>query len=138
MNLFGAREKGIIRICIDSQSGGVFAGRIVAPMLVGEERFSDAADMLLVIESYLDASGGPKAYQRGRTFGGHARTVEVTDEPSDAAHDARGQIATCALRVTTRQNSTWQGYADIGDEEGGVFFASALDLMFYIDGKLRK
>lgn len=138
MNLFGAREKGVIRICIDEAAGGVFSGRIAAPLLAGDEKFGDAADMLLVIESYLDAGGGPQAFQRGRTFGGNVRKVELCDEVREGAYDARGKLATCAVRVTTRQNSTWQGYADMGGGEGGVFFASALELLFYIDGKLRK
>lgn len=138
MNLFDAREKRVIRICIDSAAGGVFSGRISAPMLACDERFSDAADMLLVIESYLDAGGGPQAFQRGRTFGGNSRSVELRDEIREEAYDARGQIATFAVRVTTRQNSTWQGYIDMGDGEGGVFFASALELLFYIDGRMRK
>jgi hypothetical protein len=131
-----------IRICVDSTQGGHLSGRIYSLHISEPLPFSDAGNLVLIIEDILDAQNFPQAFQRARMFVARepaACPVDGGPEECLAAgvvSSAFGNMATFELAVLSRQCSTWQGVIDWLDGNPPTSFSSDLEFLRLVDERL--
>lgn len=108
-----------ITVCIDKSINGILSGRLLCPILPHPRHFADVGNMLLQIESILDAIGYPCAFQRLRSF--HDEQPKYT-KPNFAGkvipilpEQKKGELMTLVVRIISRQNASWQGVAQTED-----------------------
>ena len=134
-----------LKIAVDEYEEGRFAGYVYSQRLKEPIRFQHSADLLLQIEDLLDKQDFPRAFQRKRTFGKAPQKAlpRATEEDGVAYMDAgtvqaaEGKVATFALNLITRQNTSWQGYLDWLDGSTKIAFNSDLELLSMIMDKLK-
>ena len=144
-----------LQVAVESHEAGRISGLVYSQRLTAPIQFSDTADLLLQIEDLLDEQDFPRAFQRKRTFakrpqkpvpsGGADRVTAAADvgdvvdvdegQPMDGetVNQARGAVATFAMNVITRQNTSWQGYLDWLDGSARKAFNSELELIAMIE-----
>lgn len=124
------------RVCIDSYTDGVLAGRIYNPGLEGELVFASMSRFLLRMEELLDQMRFPQSFAASRAF---APPGEKTLQASRSEKDEpAGALGTFVVRVLFRQSASWQGsvtWEETGREEN---FRSALELLLLMDGALKE
>lgn len=122
-------------VCIDTYKDGVPVGRFYNPYLSEGESFCSLTDFLLKMERTLDDMKFPQSFTAARNF---TAAGEVRDERSRAGQDSqRGALATFALRIIFRQNSSWQGSASWLEAHSEQSFRSVLELILLMDSALR-
>jgi hypothetical protein len=135
-----------LRVAVDEYDDGRIAGHVYSQRLKEPIRFKDTADLLLQIEELLDEQNFPRAFQKKRTFGKaaqkHAASAmdnegEGETMGAEQVDQVRGAVATFALNVITRQNTSWQGYLDLLDGSAKKAFNSDLELLSMIMGELK-
>lgn len=136
-------ENASLRVCVDDAANGMFRGRIVGKRLNAAISFSDINDFILQVDALLDIQKFPQAFQRIRSF----TERDMPDVPAaltpeelinHAIDDACGNVATFMLLISTRQNTSWQGYIDWMDSGSKQFFSSTLELLRLIDAHLNQ
>jgi hypothetical protein len=119
-------------VCIDSYEGGVLHGRLYNPFLEGGEAFGSLIQFLRRMEELLDDKRFPQSFTAKREL--------VPTESSRVCRQAdgirRGTLATFAVKVLFRQNSSWQGCITWLEKDREEHFRSALELVFMMDGAL--
>lgn len=128
-----------LRICVDrKEKGSQISGRIYSPCLAEPIFFTDMANLLLQMEAVFDRLDFPRAFQRKRTFGknkpispGFPAEEEYMNE--ELVSKMHGEVATFVICVTSRQNTTWQGWIDWLDNSPRQQFRSALELIRLTD-----
>ncbi|MCL2166998.1 MAG: hypothetical protein FWH49_06915 [Clostridiales bacterium] len=139
-----------LRVTIDEHEEGEIAGYVYSRRLKEPIYFHDAANLLLQIEDLLDRQDFPRAFQKKRTFRrtdqksiSSAPEKDEEEEYEEEAEDqgksgnmteeevnqAEGKIATFAMNVITRQNTSWQGFLDWLDGSPRIAFNSDLELL---------
>ena len=137
-----------LRVAIDEYEEGRIEGNVYSQRLKEPIHFKHAADLLLQIEDLLDEQDFPRAFQKKRTFGKtpqkHAANGGEADEgdeegnmTEEAVNQAEGKVATFALNVITRQNTSWQGFLDWLDGSPRIAFNSDLELLSKIMERLK-
>ena len=122
-----------IHICVDKLENGIISGRVACPMIPLPRRFCDIGNMLLQTESLLDTIGYPCAFQKLRTFKESAapapreRKQPLNQATTPITEHPPGAITTVYVKITSRQNASWQGHARF---EGGEVFAFKSALQF--------
>ena len=119
-------------VCVDSYENGTLSGRFYNPYLNAGRKFDNLMQFLLEIDQALDAMAFPQSYTMTRTFAPAEKTK--TGPPGEKLQ--RGRLATFAVRIIFRQNSSWQGtvtWLESGQEQS---FRSALELVFLLDNAL--
>jgi len=119
-------------VCIDSYENGILSGRFYNPFLDSGRQFDSLMQFLLEIDRALDAMAFPQSYTMTRTFAPLERAS--TGPPGEEFR--RGSIATFAVRIIFRQNSSWQGSITWLEGEQEQSFRSALELVFLMDNAL--
>lgn len=117
-------------VCIDSYENQVLAGRFYNPYYPEGVSFHSVMDFLLKIEEMLDQMNFPQAFSDVRTF---SKPTAVVVMESHEGKIQKGTLATFALKVLFRQNTSWQGsikWLEGGHEET---FRSVLELLFLLD-----
>ena len=132
-----------LKICIDELSEGKLVGWVYGQRLIEPIRFNDISDLLLQLEDVLDLQNYPQAFQEKRSFN---KAMKKTEPPEGdysphymdetMVNDAQGKLITFILRVTLRQNTTWQGQLDWLDGNPLEQFNSDLELIALIDSHL--
>lgn len=119
-----------IRICIDDQGDSGIIGRIYSPLLVEPIVFSDIGNMVIQVEDFLDTVGFPCAFQRLRSFipedKQSKRGFKMAAAPVSVS-EMHGNLLDFDLRITSRQNASWQGFMGYNGER--IRFRSALELI---------
>lgn len=129
---------GAFKVCVQSCQNGQISGRVVAYRLKEPMPFRDTGNLVLTIESVLDAQNFPQAFRRSRSFvpqevhSPYAASTLDSGMSQEAVDQAEGAVATFLLHVFTRQSSTWQGNIVWTD---GSFapFQSVLELIRILD-----
>ena len=122
----------IINVYIDKYDGGQIFGRIISPLMDTPIFFTDAGNMLLQIEGFLDKIGYPCAFQKMRSFFENDADKKIGNigeklRLSSESLTENNYLAVIGLRVTTRQNASWQGVAEIDGNK--IPFKSALQFL---------
>lgn len=134
-------RKALLRICVDGKNkGNQISGRIYSRCLAEPLFFTDMANFLLELEAVFDRLDFPRSFQRKRTFG--SRKPITTGFPEQEKRNAmsgelvsrmHGEVATFIICVTSRQNTTWQGWVDWLNSSPPQQFRSALELIRLTD-----
>ncbi|OUQ81647.1 hypothetical protein [Flavonifractor sp. An100] len=120
-------------VCIDSYEQGVLSGRFYNPYLKDGAVFQSLTQFLLKMEQTLDTMNLPQSFTAVRAFAPPPPTNAVI---SPTLKQQEGALATFALRIIFRQNSSWQGsitWLEAGREQS---FRSVLELIFLMDSAL--
>lgn len=131
-----------VRVCVDSTQGGHLSGRIYSRHISEPLSFSDAGNLVLMVEDILDAQNFPQAFQRARMFVAREPAVSpVANTPedclsADAVLAASGDKATFEVTVLSRQSSTWQGFIDWLDGNPPLPFSSDLEFLRLVDERI--
>lgn len=137
----GQTPKNIINICIDEIEGELVAGRIYHCYSEYPVLFSNQLQLISEMEKLYDRLDFPQASTRDRTLT-VTKIQRVKSKEAFAVRneqDVKNQVgrkASFIVRVTSRQNATWQG--SISWTEKGVtkHFRSALELLKLMDSAL--
>lgn len=117
-------------VCIDEYENRIPVGRFYNPLYAEGIPFRGTVDLIKKLENMLDQMQFPQSFSLVRRFS----DVRTTDEHSPAEIKARnGEVATFAVQVLFRQNSSWQGsilWVEGNREES---FRSVLELIFLMD-----
>ena len=123
-----------IMICIDSYEQGVPKGKFYN---LGHEddscAFCSLSQLLIGIERKLDAASFPQAFTAMRTFA--PQTESYQNSPSESKAQ-KGSLATFAVKILFRQNTSWQGEIVWLEGGGQQIFRSVLELILLIDSAL--
>ena len=118
-------------ICIDGYEDRVPKGRFYNPHYAEGVRFHGMVDLIRKLDAMLDQMQFPQSFSIVRTFSEN-RTAKMNQSP-DAMKPHNGEVATFAVRILFRQNSSWQGsilWVEGNREES---FRSVLELIFLLD-----
>jgi hypothetical protein len=120
-------------VCVDSYENQVLVGRFYNPYCPEGVRFHGVMNFLLKMEEMLDQMNFPQAFSDVRTF---AKIPTMPKCETLESKIQKGELATFALRVLFRQNTSWQG--SVSWLEGGreETFRSVLELMFLLDSAI--
>lgn len=124
------------RICIDQNNDGIIAGRLINDCFENEFiAFNGIFEMISGLETIMDDSIGPKAYEIIRSF-----NSDMEDYNNKKFHpivgNPMGQINTFDIRVIARKNCTWQGTIVWVEEQKEECFRSVLELIHLINSAL--
>lgn len=130
-------------ICIEDYRNTEISGRLYHTDLPGEYLFANSGQLMLGIESLLNAVNYPEASTEPRTFrdsGGVNDMQEERPHPTENAKTAplnvQGKLATFIVHAQYRQNTSWQGSLLWLEENKKQFFRSELELLKLIDSAL--
>lgn len=121
-------------VCVDRCGNYDLAGRIYSGPGGQRTEFENVADLLLKIDTILDARKSPQAFQKKRSFqkkkkeAGSGKTEERSPGEANQELDfqtvlrQRGDYGTFNIDIESRMHTSWQGF--VKDETGrliGVF-----------------
>lgn len=123
-----------LRVCINSSEDNHFSGLVYSQRLTQPLPFSDLGNLILRLDEVLDRQNFPQAFQRPRTFASTVSTVPAAASPeagmsADEVARASGLKGTFIICVTSRRNSSWQGWIDWMDGTPHESFSSALEFL---------
>ena len=128
-------QEAAIRVCIDQVKDQLICGRIVSQRLTVPICFHDINDLVIKIDSLMEAQAFPQAFNSMRSFTKRtlrdlpaAQSEEELSTIEEVYAHTR-DIITFALLVTSRRNSSWQGYIDWLDDSPKQPFSSALEFI---------
>ena len=117
-------------VCVDSYENQVLVGRFYNPHYPDGIKFHGVMDFLLKMEEMLDQMNFPQAFSDVRTF---TKTSIIPSRETQEVRIQKGEIATFALRVLFRQNTSWQGSVGWLEGEREESFRSVLELLFLVN-----
>lgn len=137
----GFLPKNVICVCIDEIKEELIEGRMYHCYSETPVLFTNQLQLLAEMEALYDRLNFPQASTRDRTLKPKKVQTE-TDKEAEAVKDEQdiknqvGRKASFIVRVTSRQNATWQG--SISWTERGItkHFRSALELLKLIASAL--
>lgn len=121
-------------ICIDGYQDSVPEGRFYNQLCPEGVQFHGVIDLVKKIEAMLDKICFPQAFSKLRSFA--AKPLFDLNEPTGDLPQT-GDLATFALRILFRQNTSWQGSVTWCEGQQEETFRSALELLFLIDSAIR-
>lgn len=122
-------------ICVDKVADGNLAGKCVSLYLPEPLPFSDPLNFVSRMDEFFDSIDFPQAYLSPRRFSAQPkaarRPVEKAQRRQDEAlfEASRGGIATFAVQVLHRQNSSWQGRMVWREQALSCRFRSTLEMI---------
>jgi len=121
-------------ICIDSYKQGVPTGKLLN---LGNEAdshtFHSLTQLLIGIGQLLDSISFPQSFTAIRSF---APITEPYLKCSPERKEKKGSLATFAVKILFRQNTSWQGCITWLEGGGEQTFRSVLELILLIDSAL--
>ena len=121
-------------ICVDSFERGLRSGRLCNPALEEGESFCGVLELLRKMEALLNAMEFPQSYTARRSF---QPPEGWSLGSSEAGVIRRGGLATFAVRIMFRRNSSWQGSVTWMEGDQQENFRSVLELLLLIDSALK-
>jgi len=121
-------------VCMDHYKEDTFVGRFYNPCMKNGEEFRSLMQMLLKMERMLDDIEFPQSFTGKRTF---ADCPALKTGPP-VTEFSQGKLATFAIKILFRQNTSWQGsvlWLEWGEEQS---FRSVLELVLLMDNALNK
>lgn len=124
-----------IRLCVDTYTDGVFAGRFFHPGAVGGvQSFKSLSQLLVGAENLFDENKFPQSFEAKRSF--VARTAHMADKIPELPRES-GRLATFVIRLLFRQHASWQGLVTWVESKVEEPFRSVLELVLMMDGALK-
>lgn len=120
-------------ICVDSFDSGLLVGRLSNPALEDGEMFSGVMELLRKMEALLDGMEFPQSFTARRSF---QPPEGRTAGSGELGTIRRGGLATFAVRIMFRRNSSWQGSITWLEGDQRESFRSVLELLLLIDSAL--
>lgn len=120
-------------VCVDSYGDGVLQGRFYNPFYDRWVSFKSLTQFLNAMEQALDEMEFPRSFTETRNF---APPVPMPRRQCDS-HPGVGKLATFAIRVLFRQNTSWQGAVAWLEGRREERFRSVLELILLMDNALR-
>ena len=119
-------------ICVDSYEDGVPKGRFYNLHLDQWVPFRSLIDLLKGMERSLDEMAFPRAFNATRSF------APAAPQPTLQADEStpKGKLATFAVRILFRQNTSWQGSVTWMEGRTEESFRSVLELILLMDSAL--
>ncbi|MDO5416534.1 MAG: hypothetical protein Q4F29_04990 [Lachnospiraceae bacterium] len=136
----------LVCICIDEISDGDYSGKVFHRYSETPISFQKIGQLITKLDRFYNEINYPQASTRDRTF--QKKKKGAPEEPvrrpkpvspiytSDQVLENRGKVATLALHVQFRQNSSWQGRVLWLEEKESETFYSVLELLKIMDGML--
>jgi len=121
-------------VCIDHYREDSLFGRFYNPYMKNGGEFKSLMQLLLKMEQMHDAMEFPQSFTEKRSFADYPRLK--TGPP--ATGFSHGKLATFAIKIIFRQNTSWQGsilWLEWGEEQS---FRSVLELIYLMDNALKK
>lgn len=131
---FTGNEYRTTTLCVDSYERGVPTGRLYNPARPESIAFQSLSQLLIRLQELLDGMKFPQAFTLTRSFSAERTGPEKDKGPPGA--EQRGELATFAVRVLFRQNSSWQGSVAWLEGRREESFRSALELIFLLDSAM--
>ena len=131
--IFGDEYRNII-ICVDRIDGNLLSGSYYSLYLSCSRSFSCLFDLIYGVEGLFNEMGNVRSWREVKVSDDLALR-EIPDTASSVS--MRGKIATFRIRITFRQNASWQGmitWIEGRDEES---FRSTLDMSLFMRNKCR-
>ncbi len=123
-----------IQICVNSYQNKNISGVVYHPSTPNGLQFENLMQLLLQVETILDAISFPKASTERRRFT-KMQKIEQAHEPA-LAEVQTGKLATFFVRMIFRQNASWQGSVIWSEGSSEEAFRSALELIMLMDSAL--
>lgn len=126
----------LVNVCIDRKGEGGCTGRLYCGYYPQAIRFCGEYAMIKIMEKLMDMIDYPQAstimrgYSREKIFSKQERKRIFSGEE---IMKERGELATLAIYVQYRQNSTWQGELFCSEQNMLRHFRSVLELLKLID-----
>lgn len=120
-------------VCVDSYENGVLSGRFYNPYQKVGVTFRSLSQFILKMERELDAMNLPQSFTAARSF---VSAAGLEDGGTPREEFRPGTLATFAVRVIFRQNTSWQGSVLWMEEKVERTFRSVLELILLMDGAL--
>ena len=119
-------------VCVDSYEEGVPQGRFYNPYQDQWIPFRSLTQLLKGMEQSLDEMAFPRAFNETRSF-----APAAPHSPLQAGEPlAEGKLATFAVRILFRQNTSWQGSVTWLEGRTDESFRSVLELILLMDSAL--
>ena len=119
-------------VCIDSYHNGVPVGRFYPSGSEAGCDFQSLTQFLMQMERAMDETERPKSFTETRTF-----APAPPAQPGKAnIRSSTGAVATFAVRILFRQNTSWQGSVAWLEGRQEKSFRSVLELILLIDNAL--
>ena len=125
-----------ITICLDSYENSLMKGQIYHGAFADGKQYDNLMQLILIIESILEATGFPKAVTEKRLFSppkGANKKEGLNYTHIIDFNDKRGKLATFRLKILFRQNASWQGSIAWLEKKAEVSFRSALEMILLIN-----
>lgn len=120
-------------LCVDAYEHGVPAGRFYHPYAEEGQSFCSLTELLLKMDRMLDEMKYPQSFHTVRSFEGGTE-IPTGAVPEERPHS--GELATFAIRIAFRQNSSWQGSVSWLEGRREQSFRSVLELIFLMNDAL--
>lgn len=119
-------------VCIDSYENGNPVGRFYHSGSGESHDFQSLTQFLTRMERAMDDMEYPKAFTEPRSF---VPAEVLLPEPA-TGQVARGRVATFAVQVLFRQNTSWQGAVTWLEGRQEKSFRSVLELVLMMDNAI--
>lgn len=121
-----------LQICVNSCSKRDISG-IIYHQTISEGRcFDNMMQLVILIEQLLQEIEYPREMQERRSFSSSMMPLLT----ASGNGRQQGALATFDVRMTFRQNASWQGIITWREGEREVSFRSALEFLLLIDSAL--
>ena len=120
-------------VCIDGYENGILTGRMYHPCFGEGAAFKSAMEFLKQLEFMMESVNYPLSNYTIRQFC-PVQKVDLSDPSLET--QKTGKIATFALRLRFRQNTSWQGTVIWSEGKREENFRSVLELLFLMDSVL--
>lgn len=121
-------------VSVNSYIKGIPRGHLHNPFFEQPQMFESLTEFLKIMECMLDLTNQPRAFNSARHFGHPPRQDFEAQAVSPAD---RGELATFALCIRFRRNSSWQGQLHWLEEGKKQNFRSVLELISLMDSALQ-
>ncbi len=126
----GGKKLSTVYVCIDEYGAGRMEGRLYSPCLYEPLTFYDANHFFVYMEQLLDYPCYPQAFQRKRSFGESSELTAPLYMDGVVLHnDKNGRVATGEVHITSRLNTSWQGFILWRKDNRKDSFSSDLELL---------
>ena len=119
-------------VCVDSYDKHVFCGRLYNPYVDKAIPFQSLMELLLAVDTLLDEMQFPQSFVAKRQFS----PVRTALQNAEDLSQQKGKLATFALRILFRQNTSWQGSVTWLEGRTDESFRSVLELILLMDSAL--
>ncbi len=145
--------RNLVCLCVDAAQDGDYSGKLWHQYSDEPVDINDSRDFMIKMEEILDAWDFPQRSLAERFFKGKSdadtagkRAGAPHKLPIDAVAEAkgvrniqnkRGELGTFVIRISYRQNASWQGRVIHAENDTAEDFLSELELIKFIDRELQ-